>query len=360
MDKENNTIPEGNALERIAQRAEEAKKKAKAMSGRRKLIEAQARPGETFEQAERRFLDECDRPNGGGQSPAANNSLRKPPEGDAQESKKKAEAEQKQLPLWADWERAMPTPISRSALFAPIGRGARKRLKDALIDSRRDVSLTYTGEQLDMGDGDTYMQALELAKRHPLGTEFVVNRAEFLAAIGRAYESKSTSSGKVRAKSIGNKTYDWLDASMKRLREGALDFTIKATAKRKPRGGILNLIKTWKWDDSTNSYLLSIDPEMYKLFESFSRIYLDKHLALPKADQLAKWMHLFIAGCEKDALTKIGLVHLRAYSGCKNRRMDHFSSSLQRAMQALEDAGIIAPGWFVRANDLMLNFTRIL
>ena len=54
---------------------------------RRKLVEAQARPGETFEQAERRFLYENDRPDGasgGGQSPAASRSLRKPPEGDAQ------------------------------------------------------------------------------------------------------------------------------------------------------------------------------------------------------------------------------------------------------------------------------------
>lgn len=266
----------------------------------------------------------------------------------------------KQLPLWADWERAMPTPISRSALFAPIGRGARKRLKDAVIDSRPDVALTYTGEQLDMGDADAFMQALELAKRHPLGTDFVVNRAEFLTEIGRAYESTSSTSGHVRKRAIGTATYDWLDATMKRLREGSLDFKIKETAKRKAKGGILNLIKTWKWDDGSNSYLLAIDPEIYKLFESFSRIYLDKHLALPKADQLAKWMHLFAAGCDKDVVTKIGLDFLRGWSGNKHRRMDHFATAMERALQALQEAGIIADGWFIRANDRMVHFTRIL
>lgn len=54
---------------------------------RRKLVEAQAWPGETFEQAERRYLHENDRPAGAsssGQDPAASGSLRKPPEGDAQ------------------------------------------------------------------------------------------------------------------------------------------------------------------------------------------------------------------------------------------------------------------------------------
>lgn len=279
---------------------------------------------------------------------------------EARARKEKEEAEApKQLPLWADWERAMPTPISRSALFAPIGRGARKRLKDAVIDSRPDVALTYTGEQLDMSDADVFMQALELAKRHALGTDFVVNRSEFLDAIGRAYESKNTTTGLVRSKAIGSKTYEWLDATMKRLREGSLEFKIKATPKRKAKGGILNLIKTWKWDDDSNSYLLAIDPEIYKLFESFSRIYLDKHLALPKADQLAKWMHLFVAGCDKGALTRIGLDHLRTYSGNKHRRIDHFSRSMERALAALQDAGVIAPGYFIRANDQMVHFTRI-
>lgn len=273
--------------------------------------------------------------------------------------KAKTEAEPpRQLPLWADWERAMPTPITRSAVFAPIGRGERKHLKDDVINSRSDVVLTYTGEQLDMSDADVFMQALELAKRHPIGTEFVVNRAEFLADIGRAYESKNITKGTVRKKAIGSQTYEWLDASMKRLREGSLNFRIKETVKRKAKGGILNLIKTWKWDNGLNSYLLSIDPEIYKLFESFSRIYLDKHMALPKADQLAKWMHWFVAGCDKGKLTKIGLGHLQAYSANKHRRMDHFSRSMERALQALQDAEIIAPGWFIRANT-MLHFTRI-
>lgn len=272
----------------------------------------------------------------------------------------KEEAEsQKQLPLWADWERAMPTPISRSALFAPIARGARKRHKDTVIDSRPDVVLTYTGEQFDMGDADVFMQALELAKRYPLGASFVVNRAEFLDAIGRSYESRNTSSGAIRRKSIGSETYEWLDAAMKRLREGSIEFAFKQTAKRKTKGGILNLVKEWFWDAETNTYLLAIDPRVHNLFESFSRVYLEKHLALPKADQLAKWMHLYVAGCDKGAVTKIGLVHLRIYSGNKHRRIDHFSGSMERALQALQEAGVIAPGWFIRANGAMVHFTRI-
>jgi hypothetical protein len=82
-------------------------------------------------------------------------------------------------------------------------------------------------------------------------------------------------------------------------------------------------------------------------------------MALPKTDQLAKWMHWFVAGCDKNKLTKIGLDHLRTYSANTHRRMDHFSNSMERALQALQDAEIIAPGWFIRTNSLMLHFTRI-
>jgi hypothetical protein len=275
----------------------------------------------------------------------------------AEEAKNKAETEQKQLPLWADWERAMPTSISRSALFAPIGRGRRKRHVDAVIDSRKDVLLTYTGEQLDMSDADVFMQALDLAKRHTLGARFTVNRAQILAAIGRTYQSESAD-GKVRKAAIGKNDYEWLDAAMKRLAEGSLTFEFKSTGKRKARGGVLHLIQGWLWDDASNSYVMSIEPEIHKLFESFSRIYLEKHLALPKSDQLAKWMHLFVAGCANGELTKIGLDHLRAYSGNKERRMDHFATAMERSLKALEEAGIISPGWFIRANDRMVHFTR--
>lgn len=277
----------------------------------------------------------------------------------AEDSKNKTGIEQKQLPLWADWERAMPTSISRSALFAPIGKGRRKYHINAVIDSRKDVVMTYTGDQLDMGDADVFMQALELAKRHPLGARFTINRAQMLTELDRTYTSENAA-GVVRKASIGKSDYAWLDSAMTRLSKGSLTFKFNATKKNKDKGGILHLVGEWLWDNDSNAYVVSIAPEIHKLFESFSRIYLNKHLALPKSDQLAKWLHLYVAGCDKNTLTKIGLDHLRAYSGNKHRRMDHFATSMKRSMQALEVTGIIAAGWFIRANDRMLGFTRII
>ncbi|MGZ3236993.1 MAG: plasmid replication initiator TrfA [Burkholderiaceae bacterium] len=267
-------------------------------------------------------------------------------------------ANAEQLVLWHDWERAMPTVVSRSALFSPIGKGRRQQYVDAVIDSRTDVILTYTGQQLDMSDADVFMQVLEMAKRFPLGTRFKVNRAQLLTAIGRSYQSKS-STGKIRKSAIGDMQYQWLDEVLDRLRVASLKFEFKKTLKRKAYGGRLNLIHTWLWDDGCNSYVLSIEPEIKKLFQNFSRIYLEKHLALPKSDQLAKWMHLYVAGCKKYDEVKIGLDCLRAWSGNKHRRLDHFHVSMLRSLRALADTGIIAQGCFIRTKDSMVHFTRI-
>lgn len=273
----------------------------------------------------------------------------------AEKAAKSAEqTKPEQMPLWADWERAMPTAISRSAFFAPIARGRRKRHVDAVIDSRKDVRLTYTGEQFDMSDAEVFMQALETAKRHPLGSRFTLKRSQMLDAIDRTYSSTSKN-GTVRKSVIGKGDYEWLDASMKRLKEGSLTFAFTG----KERWGVFNPLHDLLWDNESDSYEISISPEIAKLFESFSRINLGKHLALPKADQLAKWMHLYIAGCAKGEVTKIGLDHLRDYSGSKHRRMDHFAASMERALLSLEAVGIIDHGWFIRANDRMLSFTRI-
>jgi hypothetical protein len=264
-----------------------------------------------------------------------------------------------QLPLWLDWEWAMPTILTRSALFAPICQGHREWHNETIIESRSDAVLNYTGWQLDMSDADLFMVSLSLAKRHPLGFRFPVNRAHLLTAMGRAYERR-LKSGRVCRSGIGEKQYAWLNAAMERLRLASLKFEIRETEKRKGRGGRFNLIHTWLWDDNENSYVLAIEPEIEKIFANFSRIYIETHLSLPKTDQLAKWLHLYISGCTKRSLTRIGLEHLKMWSGNGHRRTDHFAAAVRRALTNLEEKKVISPGWFIRPGDYMVCFTRII
>lgn len=273
---------------------------------------------------------------------------------------KKVSAPSKQLKLWHDAERVMPTVLARSALFAPLANGERKRHVDALIDGRSDAVLRYSGPQLDMGDADVFMQVLELGKRLPLGTRFSANRAQMLRAIGRSYSSTSAD-GKQRNSSIGTTQYQWLDEAMARLRAGVLTVEFNETPNRRGHGhgGTVSLVHTWRWDDQTDSYLVALEPGIEILFSVFSRIYVEKHLALPKRDQLAKWMHLYIAGCTQNVQTNIGLRYLRLWSGNKDRRLDHFEKAMKRALGELADAGIVGPGFYIRGKDQMVCFERI-
>jgi hypothetical protein len=74
-----------------------------------------------------------------------------------------------QLPLWFEPERGTPNSFLRSALFAAIQSKDRKFLKEVTLASSRDVSLKFTGEQLNQEDLDVWATLVHLARVSPLG-----------------------------------------------------------------------------------------------------------------------------------------------------------------------------------------------
>ena len=81
--------------------------------------------------------------------------------------------------------RAMPNHVARSSLFAPVARGRKVLHEQAVLVSRADANITYTGYQLDEAQADAWMQLMFEAKDAPLGQPVLINRAAFLQAIGR-------------------------------------------------------------------------------------------------------------------------------------------------------------------------------
>src|SRR5450755_4717353 len=74
-----------------------------------------------------------------------------------------------QLPLWYEHERGTPNSFLRSALFAAIESKDRKFLKEAALARSKDISVKYTGEQLNQEDLTVWDALVHLARRHPLG-----------------------------------------------------------------------------------------------------------------------------------------------------------------------------------------------
>ncbi|MGE0108005.1 MAG: hypothetical protein AB7S53_13645, partial [Thiomonas sp.] len=58
---------------------------------------------------------------------------------------------------------AFPNHLNRSSLIAPVARGQRKFHRRAVMVTRMDCVMEYTGEQLDEADGDLIMALMAFA-----------------------------------------------------------------------------------------------------------------------------------------------------------------------------------------------------
>jgi hypothetical protein len=61
----------------------------------------------------------------------------------------------------------MPNHVARSSLFAPVARGRKVLHEQAVLVSRADATITYTGYQLDEAQADAWMQLMFEAKDDP-------------------------------------------------------------------------------------------------------------------------------------------------------------------------------------------------
>jgi hypothetical protein len=237
------------------------------------------------------------------------------------------------LPGMDEFLRAMPNHIARSSLFAPVARGRRKMHDGTLLQSRGDVEIRYSGKQLDEAQADVWMQAMKEAQRQPLGTPVVINRAEFLRAIGRT---------------DGGENYEWLHRTMKDLAFAMLVIEVKrkdgTVKKRIGHTRALHLIAGFEYHEDTETYTLTIDPRWAAMYANreFALIDWDKRLQIGRNQDMAKALQRLIAA-SADPVQRYALDWLKdkmEYSG----RMRDFRDALTRACAELERLEIIAKG----------------
>lgn len=151
-----------------------------------------------------------------------------------------------QLPLWPETRRAAPNAIFRSALFPALKfKQGRPILKNTIIASVGGVTVFFTGERFDQSDLDVYLEILNLARVHPLGTECTFAAYGLLRALGHA---------------TGNANHKWLHSVLLRLRGGTIDITDQ---RKRYFGG---LIEGGFKDEITRHYRIMINPHFANLF----------------------------------------------------------------------------------------------
>ncbi len=190
------------------------------------------------------------------------------------------------LPGMEEAMRAMPNHIARSSLFAPVARGRKKYHDRAILVSRGDAILTFTGHQLDEAQSDIWMQLVFLARKTPLGMPVEINRAAFLRGIGR---------------STGKHDYQWLHRAM-------FDFTaamITIEAKRNdglPKYQIghtkaFHMLSDFDYNADTETYTFTIDPRWKSLFggREYALIDWNKRLQISQGQDMAKALQRLFA-----------------------------------------------------------------
>ena len=255
-------------------------------------------------------------------------------------SLKQAEQEslaKQQLPLWPDLERAIPNHLARTSLFAPIGRGRRKMHDNTRLASPQGTSVTFTGKQLDMADQDVFLQAVHIARAGALGTPIKVNRARFLADIGRT---------------DGKSAYDWLEESFGR-QVGA-----KLTIETDRFKAHLTLVAGWIQDKATGDFELVMHPEVIKLFnhQEYSLIDWEVRKQIARRVDLGKWLQTYVASHTPGQLHSISVSLLKDWCGNSGRTRD-FRSALGEALDELERLHLIANHKFYR-HDIMVQWFR--
>ena len=82
-----------------------------------------------------------------------------------------------QLPLWYELRRGTPDrAFSDLSLFAAIQGKDRVYLKETVLASTKDVTVKFTGEQLNQDDLTVWDTLVHLAREQPLGTLFRIQR----------------------------------------------------------------------------------------------------------------------------------------------------------------------------------------
>jgi TrfA protein len=235
------------------------------------------------------------------------------------------------LPGMDEFMRAMPNHIARSSLFAPMARGRHKMHDGSVLQSRGDAEIRFSGKQLDEAQADVWLQAMKEAQRQPLGTSVVINRAEFLRAIGRAESGQN---------------YQWLHRTMQDLAFAMLVIEVKKADGRPKliigKTRALHLIAGFDYDEDSEEYTLTIDPRWQAMYgnREFALIDWAKRREFGRNQDMAKTLQRLVA-------TSSNLVQRYALDWLKAKMeyaspMRKFREALAGSCKELERLEIIA------------------
>ncbi|MFM0729319.1 TrfA [Paraburkholderia sediminicola] len=238
------------------------------------------------------------------------------------------------LPGMEEHMRAMPNYLSRSPVFAPVTPEKNQRYEGEVLYETELVTLKGWGKQLCEDHADIWLHSMHLAST--LGIPAVINRAEFLCALGRNTSGAS---------------YRWLHKGITAL--STFSIAIEARSKNgetkysigyHPRSRLMNMLGGLDYDDKLDEYWLFVDERWRQTFsnQEYGFVDWDKRLQIGRNQDLAKSLQRLVS-------TSVDTVQRHSLESLKVRArytspMRKFRGAVKRAMEELERCEIIAGG----------------
>jgi hypothetical protein len=181
-------------------------------------------------------------------------------------------ASQLALPFWGDDQRGVPNGPLRSCLFAALGRGGRRYMERAPIQTTENTSIVYTGVHLDQDHLTLWETLLHVAREQQLGSRCETTIYQLLKIMGK------TDTGGNRQVLLTR--LDHLQATALEIKQGSYSFTG-------------SLVQEAYRDDTTGLVVIVLDPKLVALFQpdQFTKISWNIRQKLKRP--LAKWLHGF-------------------------------------------------------------------
>ena len=236
------------------------------------------------------------------------------------------------IPGVSESAHAIPNYIARTSIFAPIRRGYRCMHNDAVFLEGQNILIKGSGPQLSEDQSDIWMHAMYLQTTTPVGIAPIINRADFLRALGR------TTAGP---------NYVWLHSSMKALAKFTLeiearrkDGTIKYSFGTHASSRVLHMMGGFDYNEAAKTYTLYVDPRWSQIFGNREYALVDWVKRRQMRHDLTKSLQRLV-GTSADTLQRYGVELLKAraaYTGPVNK----FITTLESSLRELEILGVIA------------------
>lgn len=218
--------------------------------------------------------------------------------------------EQIELPLLPEDARATANSLLRCSLFAATKRGARPYLKRKKLASLENISVTFTGAQLDQADLDVYQQCIYLLAHQGHKNTIKFSANAFLKSINRH---------------AGKSDHEWLKDAFARLVANSIEIS---DGKKTYFG---SLIAGGKRNEETGFYEIELNGNLKNLYTAgnWSSINTEERKAL-KGKSLALWLHAFYSTHNNPYPYTIGALHRLSGSEAEPKE---FKRGLEKAIE---------------------------